>query len=433
MSKTYKPYDPNQSFLLPPNPRDWLPDDHVVFFIDELVNRLDLSKITSKYEAELRGQPPHHPTMMVKVLFYAYTQKVHSTRRMETRLHEDVAFRVLSAGNTPDHSTLARFRKNNLNELAGLFVQVVGLCRDAGLVKLGHVSLDGTKVKANASKRKAMTYKRMREDEERLKRENEQALREGVALDEQEDEQYGDKRGDELPPDLANRAKRLERIQEAMRKLEEREREKTGREDAKPRGKEQYNFTDPESRIMPIPGAKTAYDQQYNAQLVVDAKARVIVAQHVSNTVPDSPHLPLMVDETEDVTGERPVELSADAGYYSETNLACLAERGIDAYVPPDRGKHGRAVSPAPRGRIPKDLSVKDRMRRKLRTKKGRNVYKQRKAIAEPPIGLIKRVLGFRQFSMRGLANAQGEWGFVAAVYDAMVLFWSGRPVPPGV
>ena len=298
MSETYLPYDPDQQLLLPAALQEWLPEGHLAYFISDLVDQLDLAEITARYEGERRGGPPYHPKMMVKVLLYAYCVGVPSSRRIAARLHEDIAFRVLAANNTPDFRTISDFRKEHLAALAGLFLQVLLLCQRAGLVKLGHVALDGTKVKANASKHHAMSYKRMKEKEAQLQGEVGELLRRAQEEDE-EDRRYGrGQRGDELPAELAFREGRLERIREAMAALEAEARAEAERaaEEGKehpgvPEEKAQRNFTDPESRIMPGPGGRDflqAYPPQAD-QAVVDSEHQVIVATRATNVASDPP------------------------------------------------------------------------------------------------------------------------------------------------
>ena len=424
MAKTYRRYEPGQSSLLPLNPRDWLPDGHVALFVDDVVDDLDLSAIYAPYEQEARGYPPHNPTMMTKVWFYAYTQGVHSSRQVERRCGEDVGFRVLAAGNKPDHVSLSRFRKNHLKDLAGLFVQVLRLCQESGLVKMGHVAIDGTKIKANASRHKAMSWERLNKEEDRLRKEIEKALQEGSDIDDEEDAADAPV-PNRLPPGFETRAKRLKKIEEAKQRLRERAQREQG-EDAEPGPKMQTNFTDPESRIMPTSSPKGAFDQAYNAQLAVDAKAQVILATAVSQTSTDQPHLLPLIDQVHRNAGAYPKRASGDAGYYSNANVDGLHERDIAAFIPPDRPRHGEVPPPAPRGRIPASLPPKERMRRRLRTKAGRATYRMRKSIVEAPIGLVKRVLGFRRFNLRGHQNARNEWAFVATAYNVMKLYWTG-------
>ena len=379
MSKTYLPYDPDQQLLLPAALQEWLPDDLLAYFISDVVDQLDLSSITARYEGERRGGPPYHPRMMVKVLLYGYCVGVASSRRIAQRLHEDIAFRVLAANNTPDFRTISDFRKDHLGALAGLFLQVLAFCQRAGLVKLGHVALDGTKVRANASRHKAMSYRRMKEKEEQLAAEVAELLRRAQEVDDEEDRRYGkDKRGDELPEELAFREGRLEKIREAMAALEAEAQaaaEAEGKEHpGVPEDKAQRNFTDAESRIMPAPGGRD-FLQAYNCQAVVDHAHQVIVAARATNQSSDKQQAAAMMQETIDNVGAVPREVSADAGYYSAKAVDDLQALGVDPFVAPEQTRHGRVVPPAPRGRIPRHLSPRDRMRRKLQTKRGRKRY----------------------------------------------------------
>ena len=379
MSKTHLPYDPDQQLLLPAALQEWLPDDHLAYFISDVVDQLDLSDITARYEGERRGGPPYHPRMMVKVLLYGYCVGVASSRRIAQRLHEDIAFRVLAANNTPDFRTISDFRKDHLGALSGLFLQVLAFCQRAGLVKLGHVALDGTKVRANASRHKAMSYRRMKEKEAQLAAEVAELLRRAQEVDDEEDRRYGqDKRGDELPEELAFREGRLEKIREAMAALEAEAQaaaEAEGKEHlGVPDDKAQRNFTDAESRIMPAPGGRD-FQQAYNCQAVVDHAHQVIVAARATNQSSDKQQAAAMMQETIDNVGAVPREVSADAGYYSAKAVDELYALGVDPFVAPEQTRHGRVVPPAPRGRIPKHLSPRDRMRRKLQTKRGRQRY----------------------------------------------------------
>ena len=296
-----------------------------------------------------------------------------SSRRIAQRLHEDIAFRVLAANNTPDFRTISDFRKDNVDALSGLFLQVLALCQQAGLVKLGHVALDGTKVKANASKHKAMSYQRMKEKAAQLAAEVAELLRQAQAADDEEDRRYGkDKRGDELPQELAFREGRLEKIREAMAALEAEaqaagEQAEGGKHPGVPDDKAQRNFTDTESRIMPAPGGKD-FLQAYNCQAVVDSAHQVIVAARATNQASDKQQAAAMMEETIDNVGAVPREVSADAGYYSAKAVDELYALGVDPFVAPEQTRHGRVVPPAPRGRIPSHLSPRDRMRRKVQT-----------------------------------------------------------------
>ena len=313
MIKTYLPYEPDQQLLLPAALQEWLPDDHLAYFISDVVDQLDMSKVTARYERERRGGPPYHPRMMVKVLLYGYCVGVASSRRIAQRLHEDIAFRVLAANNTPDFRTISDFRKDNVDALSGLFVQVLALCQQAGLVKLGHVALDGTKVKANASKHKAMSYQRMKEKAAQLAAEVAELLRQAQAADDEEDRRYGkDKRGDELPEELAFRERRLEKIREAMAALEaeaqaaaEQAEAEGGKHPGVPDDKAQRNFTDTESRIIPAPGGKD-FLQAYNCQAVVDSAHQVIVAARATNQTSDKQQAAAMMEETIDNVAHHP-------------------------------------------------------------------------------------------------------------------------------
>ena len=432
MSKTFRPYDPDQQLLLPAALQEWLPPDHLAYFISDVVDQLDLSVITARYE-EQRGGPPYHPRMMVKVLLYGYCTGVASSRRIARRLHEDIAFRVLAANNTPDFRTISDFRKDHLAALGNLFLQVLALCQRAGLVKLGHVALDGTKVRANASKHKAMSYGRMKEKEAQLESEVAELLRRAGEVDDEEDRRYGrDKRGDELPEELAFREVRLRKIREAKAALEAEARESA--EQAKSEGrnhpgvpdeKAQRNFTDAESRIMPCPGGRD-FQQSYNCQAVVDSAHQVIVAAEATNQATDKNQAVAMLEETIANTGTVPKEVSADAGYYSAKSVDGLSALGVDPFIAPDKTRHGTAVPPAPRGRIPKGLSDRDRMRRKLRTKRGRQRYGLRKETVEPVFGQIKQGRSFRQFLLRGLEKVNREWLLICTGHNLLKLFRFG-------
>ncbi len=430
MSKTYRAYNPDQQLLLPAALQEWLPSDHLAYFISDVVEQLDLSDIMARYERERRGGPPYHPELMVKVLLYGYCVGVASSRRIARRLHEDVAFRVLAANSTPDFRTISDFRKDNLAELSDLFLQVLALCQLAGLAKLGHVALDGTKVKANASKHKAMSYGRMKERSAQLAAEVAELLRRAQAADEEEDRRYGrDKRGDELPKELAFREGRLEKIREAMAALEAEAQaeaelaEGVGKEQSGvPDDKAQRNFTDAESRIMPAPGGRD-FVQAYNCQAVVDSDHQVIVAAQATSQASDKQQAVAMIEEAIANTGAVPREVSADAGYYSAKAVDELYALGTDPYVAPEKTRHGTVLPPAPRGRIPNQLSPRDRMRRKLLTKKGRERYALRMATVEPVFGQIKQGRGFRQFLLRGLEKVKGEWSLICTGHNLLKLF----------
>jgi len=429
VSKTFRPYEPDQISLMPASMRGWLPSDHLAYFISDIVDNLDLSAIMERYSGEDRGYPPYHPAMMVKVLLYAYCIGVASSRKIEKRLCEDIAFRVLAANNTPDFRTISDFRKDHLKALAGLFLQVLKLCQKAGLVKLGHVALDGTKIKANASKHKAMSYKRMKEEEVRLEAEVAELLKKAESVDEEEDQHYGKgKKGDELPKELAFRESRLKRIQEAKAALEAEARLEAEKKpdkndgDGTPPDKAQRNFTDPDSHIMPTSGGKY-FIQAYNAQAAVDSANQIIVAAEVTNKPTDRGQAEPMMDIVKVNAGQLPCQMSADAGYFSSDAVSNLTVLGIDVYMPPDKIGHRFTLPPAPRGRIPQCLSIADRMRRKLRTKKGKVCYGLRKELPEPVFGQIKQVRGFNHFLLRGLENVSSEWKVICTGHNLLKLF----------
>jgi transposase len=425
MGKTYRAYLPEQDLLLPPSLRDWLPEDHLAYFVSDMVEQLDLRAIESVYEEEERGQPPYHPRMMTKILIYGYCVGVFSSRRIQKKLSEDVGFRVLAAGNEPDFRTISDFRKLHLGALQGLFDQVLQIALQAGTMKLGRVVLDGSKVKANASKHKAMSYGRMQEEEKRLKEEVKGLLEQAEATDEEEDARYGrDRRGDELPAELARRETRLKRIQEAKRALEERAREQAKSKDepekeAKPKAKMQYNFTDPESRIMP--GAD-GFVQAYNAQIAVEPDFQWIVGQRVTQATNDKQQLAPTVKAIEEQAGQKPEEVMTDSGYCSEANLKYLEKRKIEGFIATDRESYRDRQQPGPRGPLPAGATRVDRMRRKLQTKVGAAIYSRRKTIVEPVFGQIKQARGFRQFLLRGLEKAQGEWAVICLTHNILKL-----------
>jgi transposase len=425
MAKTYRPYVPEQDLLLPPSLREWLPEDHLAFFVSDLIDQLDLSAITTVYEDEERGYPPYHPVMLTKVLVYAYCVGVFSSRKIQRRLVEDVAFRVLAAGNAPDFRTIADFRKTHLPALRGFFEQVLGLARELGAPRVGRVALDGSKVKANASKHKAMSYGRMREKQRQLREEVKDLLAQAEAADAAEDAEYGvDRRGDELPAELQRRESRLKRIREAKRALEARAKEEAAAagqpsDSAKPDPKAQYNFTDPESRIMKGPDG---FVQAYNVQVAVD-ELQLIVGQAVTQETNDKKQLMPMLTTIEQQSGDTPDQLLADAGYCSDQNLTAIADTRIDAYISTRKQKHGERPGPCPRGPLPKNATIIDQMSRKLHTKAGAAVYAARKGIVEPVIGQIKQARGFRQFLLRGFEKVQGEWSLVCTTHNILKLY----------
>jgi transposase len=428
MPKGYRAYLPEQDLLLPPSLRDWLPEGHLAYYVSDVVDQLDLSAIHAVYEKEMRGQPPYDPRMMTKVLVYGYCVGVFSSRRIQKRLQEDIGFKVLAAGNEPDFRTISDFRKIHLEALQGLFEQVLEMALESGALKLGRVSLDGTKVKANASKHKAMSYGRMKEKQRQLREEVKQLLAQAEAADEEEDRRYGNQRGDELPEELQRRETRLAKIKQAKKVVEQRAREKAAAEGksaeqvkkAEPDDKDQYNFTDPESRIMK--GAD-GFVQGYNAQAAVEPEMGLIVGQLVTQAATDKEQLKPMVEAIEAQSGHRPEAILADSGYCSEENLKHLEsadepEKKIEGYIATGKQKHGEYRQPCRRGPLPQGATRVDRMQRKLQTKAGKAVYAARKCVVEPVFGQIKQAQGFRQFVLRGIHKVKGEWALVCLSHN---------------
>lgn len=449
-STRFQTYDPDQLRLLPEDMRQWLPEDHLVYFVMDLVDTLDLKEIYTTYDdGSAGGRPPYHPKMLVSLLLYAYCTGMPSSRRIQRATYEMVPFRILAGDQHPDHATISGFRQTHLPALARLFIQILALCRKAGLVKLGHVALDGTKVKANASKHKAMSYGHMQSKARELQAEVDRLLAEAEKVDAIEDTKHGPgRRGDELPDELRFKQSRLKKIQEAQKALEEEARERARAEQPvyeekvrkrkkrggagrapkppsdQPESKAQRNFTDPDSRIMPTTG--NSFEQAYNAQAAVDECSQVIVACGVAQTSADSTQLQAMVQAIETNTGSKPAKLTADSNYFSEDNVTLLQGAAIDPFIATDKGKHGLDAEPCAKGRIPDSATIKDRMRRKLRTVKGRAIYALRKQIVEPVFGQIKTVRGFDRFSVRGIERTTNEWAFVCTSHNLLKLFRSG-------
>ena len=465
MSKSFRTCDLDQPFLLPPSLQDWLPENHLARFIGELTNGLELSKIYGFYgRRDGRGKAAYHPVMMVRLLLYGYCVGVMSSRRIERASYEDVAFRYLAADQHPDHDTVASFRRQHLPVLAQLFTQVLQLCDKAGLVKLGHVAIDGTKIQANASKHKAMSYERMEEKEKQLKAEVEKLLAQAAEIDAAEDALYGKgKRGDELPAELARRESRLKKIAEAKAALEQEARERAeaakkaaeekleerrqGEEErgkkfggrppqipdpgqARPEPKAQRNFTDPESRIMPDGAHKGSFVQAYNAQIAVDGAAQIIVAAEVTQETNDKRQLVPMLERVEQNLGAKPEAATADAGYFSEDQVNHERVQGIELYVATGKQKHGPPETTAvvqPDEPPAESTSTLEKMKQKLKTGKGQALYKMRKAIVEPVFGQIKAARGIRAFLLRGLEKVQAEWKLICATHNLLKLFRAGR------
>lgn len=476
MSKQFRTCSLDQPLLLPPSLQDWLPEKHLARFIADVTDQLDLSPILADYaRRDGRGMAAYHPVMMVRVLLYGYCLGMVSSRKLERATYQDVAFRYLAADQHPDHDSIASFRQTHLQALAGLFMQALQLCEKAGLVKLGHVAIDGTKLKANASKHKAMSYERMTEKEKQLRVEVEKLLEQAVQTDAAEDAQYGKgKHGDELPAELARRESRLKKIAEAKAALEQEARERAAAEkvaveaklearqrqeeergkkfggcppqvpdpeQAQPESTAQRNFTDPDSRIMKD-GATKSFTQAYNAQAAVDSQAQIIVAAALTQEANDKKQLVPMLQQVEQNLGRKPEQASADTGYFSEAAVTDEKVAGIELLVPPERQKHsagseteqitaeidtqaatqpqsesvGKSMPPAAK-------SAAETMRDKLRTTAGRAVYKMRKAVVEPVFGQIKEVRGLRGFSMRGLEKVSAEWQIICLTHNLLKLF----------
>jgi len=423
MPTTFRPCAPDQSLLFPPSPRDWLPEGHLVFFIADTVAALDLQAFYAPYDGDGRRNQPFDPHMMVTVLLYAYATGTFSSRRIARKLEEDVAYRVLAAGNFPAHRTIAEFRQQHLAAFEALFVQVVQIAREAGVVQLGALAVDGSKVKANASKHKAMSYKRMLDQERHLREQITALTAQAEALDASEDAAHGpDVRGDELPAELQRREDRLATIAAAKARLdarqadEDRQKGRTPDDGRKSRGRKPFardfgvppddaqdNFTDPESRIMKT---SSGFDQCYNGQIAVDEASQMMIATGLTNCAADNAELLPLIEQAHATLGEHPRDVLADAGYRSEATFQALEARGITAYI--SLGYEARPAKPP----NPAHLATQ-RMAHRLASVVGRTRYRRRKAIVEPVIGWIKAVLGFRRFSLRGEAHARGEWNIV--------------------
>jgi transposase len=435
MSKDFRPWKIDEAQLLPANVQDYVPKDHLCRFILALVREeLDLSAIAGSYRSGL-GQPPFDPRLMTALLLHGYASGIYSSRRIAKSAVERADFMMIVAGDPPDFRTISDFRRRHLKALAALFVQVLQLAEKAGLVRLGHVALDGTKIKANASKHKAMSYAHMKKREAELAAEVDRWLEAAEAADVEEDRLYGHKRGDEMPDWVADKQKRLEKIRQAKAELEaeakaaaeaemqRREqaevqrkaegRKKSGRTPAPPKqepdGKTQRNFTDPESRILKT---RDGYIQGYNAQAAVDEKAQIIVAHDLTQSMSDQNQLVPLMDGIKDNLGCEPKEASADAGYLSEANLAALAERKISAYVAAGRAKHPGEVKRRITGPLTKA------MRDKLKRAGGRSRYRLRKQIVEPVFGQIKQARVFRQFLLRGIEKVKAEWALICTAHN---------------
>jgi len=426
MPTSFLPYEPHQDFLLPPALSEWLPENHLVYFVSEIIDRLDLQIFYARYDGDGRRNQPFDPALLVKVLVYGYATGVFSSRKIARKLYEDVAFRMLGAGNFPSHRTICDFRLRHLPELKELFVQVVRLAKELGLVKLGTIALDGTKIKANASKHKAMSYGRMKEQEQKLKEEIEALLESARTTDAQEDARLGvDQADEELPLELQRRQERLAKIEAAKARIEARQREAdqergrhpddeqrhgdgAGRPFKHPFGvpddKAQDNFTDSQSRIMKMGGS---FEQCYNAQAAVDGESQLILVNELTNNAADNGELLPMLEGVKHNLGHLPQRVLADSGYRSEQGFAGVEEKGVEGLVALGReGKNRTAIDA-------KRYPATARMAERLAGAEGQAHYRRRKVIVEPVFGWIKHVMGFRQFSLRGLTQVTGEWSLV--------------------
>jgi transposase len=430
MSKEFRAWKIDEAQLLPPSVQDYVPQDHLSRLIVALVREsLDLCAITSSYASGL-GQPPFDPRLMTALLLHGYASGIYASRRIARAAVERADFMMIVAGDPPDFRTVSEFRRRHLKALAALFVQVLQLAETAGLVKLGHVALDGTKIKANASKHKAMSYAHMKKREAELRADVDRWLEAAEAADREEDKLYGDRRGDEMPAWVVDKHKRLQKIAEAKAELEAQAqaaaeadeqratkgRKKTGKPPppkAEPEGKAQRNFTDPESRILKT---KDGYIQGYNAQAAVDGAHQIIVAQTLTNTSSDQAQMAPLLDGIKANLGRNPDEVSADAGYCSAANLRTIGRRRIDGYVATGRQKHGARSATTKKASAPGTLIAK--MSTKLKRAGYRSRYRLRKQIVEPVFGQIKQARGFRQFLLRGIEKVRAEWALICTAHN---------------
>lgn len=459
MSKTFRPYQPEQSLLLPPSLEDWLPEGHLARFVSDVVEELDLGEIYGAYEEDGRGMAAYHPLLMMKLLFYGYCVGRASSRKLEQATYEDVAVRYLAANQHPDHDTIATFRRRHLEALGRLFGQVLRLCEKAGLVKLRHVAIDGTKMRANASRYRSLRYAQMEQEQRELEEEIARWLAHAEEVDRAEDAEYGKgRRGEELPPELRERGKRLVKIRELKaelereareaaeqkkaeveRRLAERraEEEQRGRrfggrvprvpdvDQAQPQPHAQRNLTDPESRIMKD-GATNSFQQSYNAQVAADGTCQVIVAARVTQAEHDREQLVPNLNEVETNMGRKPEQASADCGYYDPDHLQSEYLEDVQLYVPPvpePRKPPGSRAS-----RWARNPALLDRLRAQEQDPEARAIYQLRQKIAEPVFGQIKHCRGFRQFLLRGLQAVSAEWRLICMTHNLLKLYRYGAP-----
>jgi transposase len=447
MGKRFRPYDVNQLLLLPADMREWLAEEHLALYVSDVVEALDLRGIRQSYEeGDGRGRPPYHPLLMVKLLVYGYCVGKLSSRKLEQATHDDVAFRVLTCNQQPDHDSIAEFRKRHLKELGKLFVQVLQLCQRAGLVKLGHLSIDSTKIRANASKRESLRYVQLSEAEKELEADVARLMAEAQRIDEAEDKLYGvGKRGDELPEVMRQRETRLAKIRALKADLEREAKEAQAQEQEEkqkqqeegrpknyrrrrwakttngaivPKAKTQRNLTDPDSRLM-MDTTTRSYQQAYNAQIAVDAEAQIIVATRIVQSPNDQEQLAPTLLAVKTNVGQMPSVCSADAGYFSTAAVTNKMLEDIDLYVPPNEPEPEEEPKPDPQSQ----KSVRACMWQKLKSPPGRQLYNRRKVIVEPVFAQIKHIRGFRQFMLRGLEKVDNEWALICMTHNLMKLF----------
>jgi transposase len=460
--KKFRPWNPRQYASTPIIPSEVLPEDDLVFFLIDLVPQLGLTPIYAHYERETRGAPPYDVAMMTTLLVYAYCVGVFSSRKIAAACERNLAFLAIVGEQRPDFRSISDFRKIHLEALAGLFVEILEIAGQLGLVQLGNLSLDGSKVRANASRHKAMSYGYMTREAERLRAEIAALLKQAEQVDAEQDAALGARRGDELPDELARRESRLQAIEEAMARLEQAAREKAadqrhereqadaerkargetrrGREPKpisdEPEDKAQTNFTDPEARIMKT--SNKGFDYCYNGQAMVDEEAQIIVAADVTPAANDVQQAAPLGRQTKDNLQAAGIDtptaadgspaaipLSADTGYFSETNVADLESQGFDPYIATGRQKHNQGASSGVADNDPPgaDATAKQRMSHKLRSESGRARYAKRKHIVEPVFGQIKQARGFRQFLLRGLPKVRGEWKFICLTHNLLKIW----------
>lgn len=456
--KSFRQYVPEQSLMLPPDVREWVPDGHLARFVEEVSGLFGLEEFYASYEEDGRGLSAYHPLLMVRLLLYGSLTGRYSSRKLERATYEDVPTRYLVADAHPDHARIAAFRTRHEKALEGIFVQVVLLCARAGLVKLGRVAIDGTKIKANASRFKSLTYAQMQEEEKQWAVEQVRRwMAEAERVDRAEDEEYGKhRRGDELPAELATTEKRRARIRELMEQMKQEAREKAQRdrveaekhleqrrreeerrgrrfggrppkmpdpEKAEPKPTAQRNLIDSDSRIMKD-NSSNSFQQAYNAQVVVDEENQIIVAAAVTQQEHDREQLVPMINQVKRNLGQKPKVILADSGYWGPEQLTDESLNGTDLYLPPEGNNQMRRRGKA--SRWSRNPELLDQLRQKMKTQVGRDQYRARQGIVEPVFGQIKHAHGFRQFLMRGLKKVSVEWSLLCTAHDLLKLYGAG-------